>query len=38
MTNYEEALKKQLKNIKTNMKIVPRTSVQDAIDYLRSTD
>ncbi len=37
MTNYEEALK-TAKNIKTNMKIVPVTSVQDAIDYLRSTD
>ncbi len=36
-TNYEEA-KEAAKKIGTDMKIVPVTTVQEAIDYLRNTD
>lgn len=35
-TNYQEA-KEVAKQLKTKMKIVPVTKVQDAIDYLKST-
>lgn len=36
-TNYEEALK-AAKDLDTDMKIVPVTTVQEAIDYLRNND
>ena len=36
-TNYEEAVE-AAKSIDTDMKIVPITTVQEAIDYLRDTD
>ncbi|WP_423217043.1 SepM family pheromone-processing serine protease [Streptococcus equinus] len=36
-TNYQEA-KEAAKDLDTDMKIVPVTTVQEAIDYLRSTD
>ncbi|PZO94766.1 MAG: peptidase S16 [Streptococcus pyogenes] len=36
ITNYEEA-KRAAKQLKTDMKIIPVTSVQDAISYLRKT-
>lgn len=36
-TNYQEA-KEVAKQLKTKMKIVPVTNVQDAIDYLKSHD
>ena len=36
-TNYEEAVA-AAKDLDTDMKIVPVTTVQEAIDYLRNND